>query len=74
MMIRAGKPVDEVIGQLIPLLEPGDIIIDGGNSIIITPREGASTLRARGCSISAPGVSEAKRARFGAQYHAGRIA
>ncbi len=32
MMIQAGKPVDIVIDQLIPLLEPGDIIIDGGNS------------------------------------------
>ncbi len=32
MMIKAGDPVDQVIEQLIPLLEPGDIIIDGGNS------------------------------------------
>lgn len=32
MMIRAGNPVDLVIEQLFPLLEPGDIIIDGGNS------------------------------------------
>ncbi|MFA5526616.1 MAG: NAD(P)-binding domain-containing protein, partial [Acholeplasmataceae bacterium] len=32
MMIRAGDPVDSVIEQLIPLLDPKDIIIDGGNS------------------------------------------
>ncbi|WP_419185299.1 decarboxylating NADP(+)-dependent phosphogluconate dehydrogenase [Hallella colorans] len=32
MMIRAGKPVDSVINELFPLLSPGDIIIDGGNS------------------------------------------
>lgn len=32
MMIRAGEPVDEVKNQLISLLLPGDIIIDGGNS------------------------------------------
>jgi len=32
MMIRAGSPVDQVIAQLLPLLEKGDIIIDGGNS------------------------------------------
>lgn len=32
LMIMAGKPVDDVIGLLLPLLEPGDIIIDGGNS------------------------------------------
>ena len=32
MMVRAGKPVDELIDELAPLLEPGDILIDGGNS------------------------------------------
>jgi 6-phosphogluconate dehydrogenase len=32
MMVKAGKPVDDLIEQLIPLLDTGDIIIDGGNS------------------------------------------
>ena len=32
LMVTAGKAVDEVISQLVPLLSPGDIIIDGGNS------------------------------------------
>ncbi len=32
MMVKAGKPVDELIEQLLPLLDPGDILIDGGNS------------------------------------------
>ncbi len=32
MMIKAGKPVDMLIDQLIPLLDEGDILIDGGNS------------------------------------------
>jgi len=32
IMVKAGKPVDSVIDQLTPLLEPGDIVIDGGNS------------------------------------------
>ena len=32
MLVKAGKPVDDFIDQLIPHLEPGDIIIDGGNS------------------------------------------
>jgi 6-phosphogluconate dehydrogenase len=31
MMVKAGKPVDELIDQLIPLLDEGDVIIDGGN-------------------------------------------
>lgn len=32
MMIRAGSPVDSVIDQLLPLLDEGDVIIDGGNT------------------------------------------
>ena len=32
MLVKAGAPVDSFIEQLVPLLEPGDIIIDGGNT------------------------------------------
>ena len=32
MLVPAGKPVDDVINSLLPLVSPGDIIIDGGNS------------------------------------------
>lgn len=32
LMIKAGKPVDDMIDRLLPLLEAGDILIDGGNS------------------------------------------
>ncbi|MCK9640239.1 MAG: decarboxylating NADP(+)-dependent phosphogluconate dehydrogenase [Prolixibacteraceae bacterium] len=32
MLVKAGSPVDDFIEQIIPHLEPGDIIIDGGNS------------------------------------------
>ena len=32
LMVKAGQPVDDFIARLIPLLEEGDIIIDGGNS------------------------------------------
>ena len=32
LMVKAGQPVDDFIETLIPLLEQGDIIIDGGNS------------------------------------------
>src|SRR5690349_12405590 len=31
LMVKAGPPVDEFIEHLLPCLEPGDIIIDGGN-------------------------------------------
>src|SRR3981081_4054448 len=33
IMVKAGAPVDAVINQLTPLLEKGDVIIDGGNSL-----------------------------------------
>ncbi len=33
MLVKAGKAVDELIDQLLPLLSPGDILIDGGNSL-----------------------------------------
>src|SRR5277367_782367 len=33
IMVKAGAPVDAVIQQLVPLLEAGDVIIDGGNSL-----------------------------------------
>ena len=33
LMIKAGPPVDSAIDSVLPLLEPGDIIIDGGNSL-----------------------------------------
>jgi 6-phosphogluconate dehydrogenase len=32
MMIKAGAPVDQTLDKLLPLLEPGDVVIDGGNS------------------------------------------
>ena len=32
LMIRAGKPVDEVLQSLLPLLDRGDVVIDGGNT------------------------------------------
>ena len=33
MLVKAGKAVDELIEQLLPLCQPGDILIDGGNSL-----------------------------------------
>jgi len=32
MMVKSGEPVDDILEQLIILLDPGDIVIDGGNS------------------------------------------
>ena len=32
LMVRAGQPVDDMIGEVLPCLQSGDVIIDGGNS------------------------------------------
>src|ERR687884_139283 len=33
LMVKAGSTVDDMIAQIVPHLEPGDIVIDGGNSL-----------------------------------------
>ncbi|MES9814028.1 MAG: NADP-dependent phosphogluconate dehydrogenase [Candidatus Thiodiazotropha sp.] len=57
LMIRAGDPVDQVIEQLIPLLEPGDIIMDGGNSWFEDTRRRESYLREKGLHFVGVGIS-----------------
>jgi len=54
MLVKAGNPVDEFIEHLIPLLEPGDIIIDGGIHCLKTPTAALNTARAKGFYLSAP--------------------
>jgi 6-phosphogluconate dehydrogenase len=57
IMIKAGKPVDEVLTQLAPLLEPGDIVIDGGNTHFEETRRRESELKQRGINFVGMGVS-----------------
>jgi 6-phosphogluconate dehydrogenase len=57
MMIKAGKPVDEVLTQLKPLLEPGDIVIDGGNTHFVETRRREEDLRKAGINFVGMGVS-----------------
>jgi len=57
LMVKAGGPVDAVIDQLVPLLEPGDIIIDGGNSHYADTRRRTEALEARGLLFVGTGVS-----------------
>src|SRR5258705_2632769 len=46
IMVKAGAPVDAVIGQLAPLMDKGDVIIDGGNSLFTdTQRRGQDPQR-----------------------------
>jgi 6-phosphogluconate dehydrogenase len=57
MMVKAGKPVDAVIEELKPLLEPGDIIIDGGNSDFRDTNRRSKELPAAGLLFIGTGVS-----------------
>src|SRR5213080_220250 len=57
LMVKAGKPVDEFIEQLIPLLEPGDIIIDGGNSLFEDTNRRTKHVESKGLLYIGTGVS-----------------
>ncbi len=57
MMIMAGDPVDSVIASLVPLLEKGDIVIDGGNSFFKDTRRRSSMLAEKGIHYFGIGVS-----------------
>jgi 6-phosphogluconate dehydrogenase len=57
MMVKAGKPVDELIERLLPLLARGDILIDGGNSHFADTIRRAKAVEARGMLYVGAGVS-----------------
>ena len=57
LMVKAGAPVDEFIGQLLPHLEPGDIVIDGGNSLYGDTSRRVKQLEERGLLYVGTGVS-----------------
>lgn len=57
LMIRAGEAVDQMIAQLIPFLEPGDILIDGGNSYFKDTIRRERELREKGLFYIGTGVS-----------------
>ena len=57
LMVKAGKPVDNLIEQLVPFLDPGDIIIDGGNSYFGDTMRRAKQLEAMGFLYVGTGVS-----------------
>ena len=66
MMIPAGNPIDETLTGLIPLLEAGDVLIDGGNSLFHDTRRRAADLAARGLHFFGVGVSGGSEgARYG---------
>lgn len=57
MMVKAGQAVDELIEQLLPLLSPGDILIDGGNSHYPDTMRRCAYVENRGLLYVGTGVS-----------------
>jgi 6-phosphogluconate dehydrogenase len=57
MLVKAGKPVDDFIEQLLPYLEPGDIIIDGGNTHYPDTIRRAKYVESKGLLYIGTGVS-----------------
>jgi len=57
MMVKAGQPVDDLIERLIPLLEPGDVIIDGGNSHYPDTNRRTTYIESKGLFFIGTGVS-----------------
>ncbi len=57
IMVKAGPAVDAVIEELAPRLEPGDLLIDGGNSFFEDTRRRGAALAERGLQFLGAGVS-----------------
>jgi 6-phosphogluconate dehydrogenase len=66
IMVKAGDVVDKTIEQILPFLEKGDIIIDGGNSLFTDSNRRTKDLAAKGILFIGAGVSGGEEgARFG---------
>ncbi|MCX5192982.1 NADP-dependent phosphogluconate dehydrogenase [Streptomyces sp. NBC_00249] len=57
VMVKAGEPTDAVIREFAPLLEPGDVIIDGGNAHFEDTRRRERELREQGLHFVGAGIS-----------------
>ncbi|MET8472079.1 NADP-dependent phosphogluconate dehydrogenase [Streptomyces sp. NPDC006422] len=57
IMVKAGEPTDAVIKEFAPLLEPGDMIVDGGNAHFADTRRREKELREQGIHFVGTGVS-----------------
>lgn len=57
LMVKAGAPVDEFIEHLLPFLEKGDIIIDGGNSLFTDTNRRTKYLKEKGILYIGAGIS-----------------
>ena len=66
LMVKAGDTVDQMIDAILPYLEKGDILIDGGNSLFTDTNRRTAALEAKGILFIGTGVSGGEEgARFG---------
>ncbi len=66
LMVKAGDPVDQMIDRLLPLLTPGDILMDGGNSWFEDTQRREHRLREQGLHFVGVGISGGEEgARYG---------
>jgi 6-phosphogluconate dehydrogenase len=66
LMVPAGPPVDSALDELVPLLAPGDVVIDGGNSHWRDTERRAARLAAAGLALVGAGISGGEEgARYG---------
>ncbi len=63
ILVQAGKATDAVIDGLVPLLEPGDIVIDGGNALWTDTIRREKALREKALRFIGSGVSGGEEAR-----------
>jgi 6-phosphogluconate dehydrogenase len=57
IMVKAGAPVDAVIAELIPCLEPGDLVVDGGNAHFLDTERRSKEMETLGIRYLGVGVS-----------------
>ncbi|MFI9271052.1 NADP-dependent phosphogluconate dehydrogenase [Kitasatospora sp. NPDC052896] len=57
VMVKAGEPTDAVIDELAPLLDPGDVLVDGGNAHFLDTRRREAALRERRLHFVGTGIS-----------------
>ncbi|WP_329501124.1 NADP-dependent phosphogluconate dehydrogenase [Kitasatospora herbaricolor] len=57
IMVKAGGPTDAVIDELVPLLDAGDVVVDGGNAHFLDTRRREQALRAHGLHFVGSGIS-----------------
>ncbi|MEU1542014.1 NADP-dependent phosphogluconate dehydrogenase [Actinacidiphila glaucinigra] len=57
VMVQAGQATDDVIAEYAPLLDPGDVVVDGGNAHFADTRRREAALRERGIHFLGTGIS-----------------